>query len=146
MAARLATLLEVLLVIILRRIERGRRRDLRPDRLAPVFLGPVERCGSGRLLGGVREEDRRPVLGAQIPTLTVQGRWIVVGPEKIQQLLIAHCGWIKLDLDGFGVPGPSAANLSVRGAFRCPSGIADRGRRHARDFAKRGFDAPETAG
>src|SRR2546425_6939626 len=69
--AGLPALLEVLLVVVLRRVEGGRTRDLGDDRLPALFLPSLERCRRGRLLGGVVKEDRRTVLRPQVPTLTV---------------------------------------------------------------------------
>ena len=146
MTAGLAALLEVLLVIVLRRVESGRRRDLGYDRLPARFLPRLERRGCGRLLAGIIEEDRRPVLAAQIPTLTVECCRVVIGPEDIQKLLIGHLCRVKVDLDGLGMTGIPATDLPVRGVLGRAAGVADGGGRYARNLAKRSLDTPETAG
>src|SRR5258707_1760937 len=107
MAGGKAALLEILLVIILRAMEVDRRLDLCDDRAAKA-LGRFElRLGSARrlFLRGRMVENRRAVLRSDIRALAVQCRWVVVLPEDIEELLVAHLGGIELDLANLGVAG-----------------------------------------
>src|SRR5437899_1637458 len=127
MAAGLATLLEVLLVVVLRRVEGGRGRDLSDNRLPARILPRQERGRRRRLLGGIGKEDGGTVLGAQVPTLTVQCCRVVVGPKDVQKLLIADFGRVEVDLHGLRMAGAPRADLPVRRILGRSTGIANRG-------------------
>src|SRR4029453_6257835 len=87
-ARRAPTLLEVLLVVILRLVERLGRLHLRHDRRGPVRLLARLRAQRSLLLLGIVEEHDRAVLVADVPTLTVELRRIVLAPEHLEQLVV----------------------------------------------------------
>src|SRR5919204_55449 len=85
-AARAAALLEVLLVVILRLVERLGRLDVRHDRRGPVRLLLRLRAQRSLLLFPIVEEHDRPVLIADVPPLPVQLRRN--HPERRVRLLV----------------------------------------------------------
>src|SRR4051812_36338552 len=84
-AAGEAALLEVLLVVVLGLPERLGVLDLRHDRPRDARLDAVTGRFRRRSLCVVMDEDRRPVLVADIRPLAVQLRRIVLGPERGEQ-------------------------------------------------------------
>src|SRR5205814_1703226 len=87
-------LLVVVLVVFLRRVELGGGLDRRDDRLPEGLLLLPFGLGSLReplLLVGV-VEDRRPVLRPAVAELAIGDRRVVVQPEGLKQLLVAHLG------------------------------------------------------
>ncbi len=81
---------------------------------------------------------------ADIRTLAIQRRRIVIRQENIEQLLVTDLRGIELHFDHFGVPGLVAANIFVGRVILRAAGVADRDIIHALHIAKRGLHAPET--
>src|SRR5579864_3390162 len=92
------------------------------------------------------EEDRRAVLAAEVPSLSIRGGRVVDRPEHTQQLVKANPRGVKPHVDRLGVTGPVRADLLVRGVDRRAAGVADARPHDPFDLAERGFDAPEAAG
>src|SRR5207244_5986739 len=109
-AAGHPTLLQVPLVIVLGRIERRRRDDLRDDRAREIFRVRLFRCGRGGGLLVVVREDRGAVLVPDVGPLAVQLRRIVDAEEDVEQLVVRDLVGIELDLDGLGVSGGVTAD------------------------------------
>src|SRR5687767_86506 len=105
--------LEILLVVILRFVERGGRRDLRDNwtsmRAASVTL-LLRRFGRGSLLIIVIE-NCRPVLLSDVRALPIECRRIVILPENGQEIVVGQSRGIVLDLDHFSVAGAAAADV-----------------------------------
>src|SRR5579863_8302811 len=78
---------EVLLVVLLGVPERCGRNDLGDDRalVATRLLEPLLRRDRRSLLLGRVIEDHRPVVVADVWTLAIELRWIVVHPEDVEQ-------------------------------------------------------------
>src|SRR6266540_458629 len=87
-AGRAAALLQVLLVVVLRLVERRHRLDLGDDRPLPARLLLHLRARRRFSLLLVVEEDRRPVLVADVPALPVELRRVVLVPEDAQELVV----------------------------------------------------------
>ncbi len=70
--------LGVLLMIVLRAIERSKRADLRHDLVRLLLLGAQHRRTSSLFLGGRLRENRAAILIAEVRALAVQGvgSWI----------------------------------------------------------------------
>src|SRR3954468_15573102 len=145
-AARLAALLEVLLVVVLGRPEPPGRHDLGDDLALEAALILVTRRGGCALLLAVVREDRRPVLAADVPALTVARRRVVTVPERREQLIVGDELRVVLDLHGLRVTGPPAADLLVGRVVDFAAGVADGRAQNAWHRAECGLDAPETAG
>ena len=60
---------------------------------------------------------------ADIGSLPIQRRRIVIGPENIEQLFVTNDRRIELDLDNFGMSGLIGANIFVGRIFRVAAGI-----------------------
>src|SRR6266403_3056934 len=91
-------------------------------------------------------EDHRTILRADIRTLSIQSRRIMIRPENLQQLFVADFGRIKLYLHDLSVPRFVGADIFVGGVRLCSSGVSDCGRDYALQVAKRLLDSPEAAG
>src|ERR1700730_5546670 len=89
-------------------------------------------------------EDDRTILRADVRTLAVQRGGIVVRPENIEELLVAHERWIELDLHHFGMASLVRAHVFVSRILCCTAGVSDRRVRHAARGTKGCFHAPET--
>src|ERR1700678_1632 len=94
----------------------------------------------------VMEVDRRAVLAADVPALTVGCGGVVHTPEGLDQLLVAHLPRVKPHLDGLGVAAVAAADLLIAWVDAIAAGVADRGFEHAVDVAEGGLNAPEAPG
>ena len=112
-------LVQVLLVVVLGVVEVAGRGDLGgdPPVARPTELGleliPYPLRGRQLLRrGGV---DRRAVLGADVVALPHALGRVVVLEEGLEQLLVADLGRVVAHVHDLGVPGPSAADLLVRG-------------------------------
>jgi hypothetical protein len=142
-----ATLLQILLVIVLSRIELHRGDDLRRNRLgvAMGFLQSLLRGLRGRLLLGRVEKDGGAILRAPIRTLPVDLRGVVILPENFQQLAEAHLGRIEVYFHGFGMPGAVGADFFVRGVVSLSADVADARPRDSGHRAESGFYSPETS-
>src|SRR5262245_4639337 len=138
-------LLVVVLVVLLRHVERSRRHDLGLDRLleAPGDLGLRGLRQRPLLLAVI--EDRAAVLVAAVAELAILRQRIDVVPEHVEQLLVAHLGRVVDDLDRLGMSGAAVRDLLVAGIGAAPAGIARGGADHALDLVEVGFHAPEAA-
>src|SRR5438045_1870391 len=87
-AARAAALLQVLLVVVLRHVERPRRLELGHDRMRVPRLLLCLRAHRHLLLLFVVEEDHGAVLVADVVALAIQLGRVVLGPEDAEQLLV----------------------------------------------------------
>src|SRR3954452_5563093 len=145
-AARLTALLEVLLVVVLGRPEPPGGHDLGDDLALEAALVLVTRRGRCPLLLAVVREDRRPVLAADVPALTVARRRVVTVPERREQLVVGDERRVVLHLHRLRLTGSPAADLLVGRVVDFAAGIADGRAQNAGDRAERGLDPPETAG
>src|SRR3954471_461692 len=91
-------------------------------------------------------EDRRPVLAADIRSLSARRGWIVDLPEYVKQLLERDAGRVECHFDHFRMAGLVAADIVVGGAVLRSAQIAHDGSRHAIHMAERRLDTPKTAG
>src|ERR1700761_1224007 len=90
------------------------------------------------------EKHCRAVLSADVGTLPVQLRRIMVLPEDSEQVTVRDfCGVIS-DLYGFCVAGTVRANIVVSRILGMSAGVADPGIQHPRRGAKCLFYSPET--
>ena len=138
---------EVLLVIILSRVERRRGRDLGHQRAIP-YPGRVELTDDllrDRLLLRAVIEDHRTVLRADIVALAVERSWVVDREEDLQNLTQTDDGRIERHLYDFRVPGAAAAHLLVGWILDRAAGITGHDIGHAVDFIEDGLYTPETA-
>src|SRR5579863_10511080 len=110
-----ALLLKIALVVLLGRVERSRRHDLRHTwtlENAGRFERRLRLAGGGFLFG-IMEENRRAVLRAEIGALAVHLRRVVALEENREQLAVGDFAWIELDFDGLGMTSLTCANLFV---------------------------------
>src|SRR5258708_24151862 len=137
----------VILMILLGLVERTGRHDRRLDRLLEALLNRRLRGFRQRPLLVTMIEDRAAVLVAVIAELPILRQGIDVMPKHVEQLVIAHLGWVVYDLHRFGMPGAAVRDLLVAGIGGVPAGVARGGADHAVDLVEIGFHAPEaTAG
>src|SRR5512132_1554231 len=141
-----AALLEVLLVVVLRLVERLGRLDLRHDRRCVARLLARLRCECRFLLLLVVKEHDRAVLVADVPTLPVELRRIVLAPEHLQQLVVGHALRVVRHFDDLRVAGRMRAHVFVRRILERAAAVADTRARDAVELAERRLDAPEAAG
>ena len=92
----------VVLVVLLRLVERSGRHDLRSNRVLETRLQGVLCSLRQAALLVVVIEDRGPVLIAVIAELRVLRQWIDIVPENVEQLLLADLGRVVSDLDRLG--------------------------------------------
>jgi hypothetical protein len=144
---RLAAFREIPLMIFLGAPEFWRGLDLRHNRsrktaaFVEFFLG----CFGRRFLFRRMIENGRTILRADVRTLAIQGRRIMIRPENIEKLSITNLSGIKFHFHNLSVAGVVPANVFVgRVVFRS-AGIADSGRGHAFQIAKGFFHTPKTA-
>src|SRR5579863_2918716 len=122
-------LLEVLLMILLSRVEFAGGHDLRDDLVSEDvrLLDLLQRRAGGLLLGGIVEEDCRAVLGADIGALAVKRGRIVRAPEDIEQLGVADLRRVEVHQHGLGVTRGVSADVFISGIDGAPAGITDGG-------------------
>src|SRR5208283_1494028 len=147
MAARAAVLLDVLLVILFGAPERRGGRDFGDNRATEPAAGlePLFQSSRCRLLGLVVIEDGRAVLSSDVGPLAVQRGRIVKLPEDLQQPLVVNLGWIKLNLNDLGMPGPVRADRLIAWVLQVAAHVADRRPGHSRRPAKCFLNSPEAA-
>jgi hypothetical protein len=134
------------LVVIFRRPKTGRGENLRHDRSRmPLLFSIAGRDSRALLLRAVRKY-RRAVLISHVGSLPIELRGIVNLPENVEQAIVTDLLRIEGHLDGFGVPGRMAADLSIRGILRTPAGVTGDGVNDAGNAAEGIFDAPEATG
>src|SRR5438552_414314 len=123
---------EILLVILLRVVELGRRKDFGGHRsIARTRQHPGVGGfrGIGRTMLSVAVViNRRAILRADVVSLPHPLRWIVALPENPKQLVVADLLRVEHHEHDFSVPGSTAAHLAIDGIGSVPSGIADGGR------------------
>jgi len=106
---------EVLLVVLLRRVECAEGGHLGDDRTRPdpfgVQLGD-QVAGDLLLLRRV-VEDHRAVLRPHVVALAIQGGRIVNAEEHLQNLAVADLARVEAHLHHFGMASPPAADLLV---------------------------------
>src|SRR5205085_5640715 len=128
-------LLEVVLMVVLGRVESVERRDLGHDGRVPymraVHLGD-DLLGRLALLGAV-VEDGRAILRANVRALTVQGRRVVYGEEDFEQFAVGDGRRVEGYLHDLGVARRALADLPVGRALDVPARVA---RRDALDAAQ----------
>src|SRR5579872_205009 len=118
---------EVLLVVILRRIELARCGYLGRDR-PREFSGFIPACFDtlrGLFLGFAGVENGRAILGPHVVMLPVESGGIVHSEEVIKQVRVTQPGGIELHLNRLGMSGAARADLFVswvrRRAARIPN-------------------------
>src|SRR5579864_9337736 len=126
-AAGQAALLQILLVILLCRIERDCRYDLGRNGLdvAMCLFQRLLRCQRFFLLLGRMEEDGGAILRAPVGTLAVHLGRVVILPKDLQQIGIADFGRIELDFDRFSVARAVGAYFLVGGILGVAADVAD---------------------
>src|SRR5690606_38311945 len=146
-AAACPPLEQILLVIFLGLPEGLRGDDLGDDRRAEAaraleaFLRRARRLF---LLGRV-EEDRAPVLGADVGSLPIGRGGVVAAPEDAEKIVVAHAVRIEEHLHRLRVSGGIGADLLVGGVFLVPAGVAHPGGDHPGDATEALLHAPEAA-
>src|SRR5690349_21602654 len=121
----LPTFREVLLVIVLGTIERARWNDLCRDRpgvalfLRDAILGHTRKTFLFRRV----KENSGAILLAEVGALAVHLRGIMVGPEHVEQVVVAHLGGIELNLHRFGVTSRVGADVFVSRILRVTADV-----------------------
>src|SRR5581483_7468258 len=142
-----AALFEILLVVVLRFPEGWGRGNLGHHwsgvtaTALQVFLGLARR----RLLLPIVHEDGGPILRADVRSLAVQRRRIVVLPKDLEQRFITDLGWVVFHLHRLGVAGTVRAYLVIGRIGRRPTGVAHPRADDAGRVANHVLDTPETA-
>jgi hypothetical protein len=147
MATGHTALFEVALVVFLRWVELAGGSDFGCDRLAVPLAGlkiGFGLFGDGFLLWRV-SENGRTVLLAKVRSLAIDLSGIVHVPEGVDERFVFDFGWIKGDLDDFGMTGLVGADIFVRRIFGVAVAVADDGILYALNHTEFHFDAPETA-
>src|SRR5689334_5067797 len=132
-----AAFFEILLMIFFRAPEFGGGNDLGDDRPGKTCLrGFPGSPGFHQLFGRV-VKNRRAILSADIGTLAIQGRRVVIVPEYFEQVVVADHLRIEGDFDGFRVAGPVGADVFVSGIFQRAAHVAHLRRFHTCEAAER---------
>src|SRR5450759_3334470 len=145
--ARQSALLQITLVVILGGIKRGSLGDLGDDRTAESTARLETRLrllGRALMLGRV-VENGGAVLGAHVGILAVECRRVVILPEHVEKLVVAHFGRIVFHLHHLGVSRSSGAHISVCRVSQCAAEVADQYVPDPRIVSERDLDSPETA-
>src|SRR4030088_527262 len=140
-------LLEVALVVVFGQIECRGRGNLGHDRLPETAALPELRFrlfGDALLLGCVIE-DRGAILSPHVGPLPVERGGIVVLPEHVEQLVVAHFGWIVSDLHDLSMSRSSGAHVLVSRIGECAAKVADHRILHSSGVSECHFHAPETS-
>ena len=145
---RASVLRQILLMIFLRAIEGRRGFDLGHDWTTKTFalfeLGQLS-FSSGFLFRRVIENNR-PVLRANIGSLTIARGRIVVAPKDVKQLSVGNLRRIKDHFDYFRMARFIATNIFIGRIFCSSASIAHGGIFYSLDLPKGRFDAPKTSG
>src|SRR5436309_3119107 len=136
-------LLVVALMVLLGRVERGRRHDLGRDRAAEALGETLLRLLRETALRVVVVEDRGSILVAVVAELRLRRERVDVVPEDVEQLRVADLARVVDDLDRFGVSGAARRHLLVGGVPGVAAGVADGGREDALQLLEGGLHAPE---
>src|SRR5262249_53253968 len=135
----------IVLVIVLRLVERAGGHDLRRHRLLEARLDPCLRRFRQSALLVVVVEARGAVLVAVVAELAVLRQRIDVVPEHVEELLEAHVRRVVGDLDRFGVAGAAVRHLLVARVGDVAAGIARGSAHDAGDLVEIGLHTPEAA-
>ncbi len=146
MAVRFAALFEVLLMILFGAPELAGGDDLGHNRLGKLRLSRFARRASFHQLLRRVVENGRAVLRAHIGTLPVERGRVVIAPEDIEQVVIADYMRVEGDLDNFCMACAIGADVFIGWIFCVPAHVADLGRLHSSQAAKRSLHAPKAAG
>jgi len=115
---------EVVLVVILRGIERGQREDFGDNGFREVGGGLLAGLFGGGLLLVVVREDDGAVLGTFVATLSVHGGGVVSFPKDLEDLVVGDDGGVEVDLNDLGVAGVTGADGFVGGVGGGAAGVA----------------------
>src|SRR5262245_43062272 len=122
---------EILLMIVLGKIERAGVCDLRGDGAETLggerLLVHRLRGVGGLLLRVVERVDRGAVLRADVVALAHALRGVMIFPERLQQLFVRHLLRIEHDQYHFVVAGTARADLLISRVRRIATGIANGG-------------------
>jgi hypothetical protein len=134
-------------MIFLRAPEFWGRFDLRHD-WAFEFAALIELCfrrlGRRFLLGRMIKNDRA-ILRANIRALAIDRRWVVIRPENVEQLIIAHLRRVEFHLHDFRVSRFIRANVLVSRVLLRSTGVTDRRVRNTFELPKGRLHSPKTA-
>src|SRR5206468_3306773 len=136
-------LLVVALMVLLGRVERGRRHDLGRNRTAEALGEALLRLLREAALGVVVVEDRGAVLVAVVAELRLRRERVDVVPEDVEQLRVADLAGVVDDLDRLRVAGAARRHLLVGGVLGMAAGVADGGRDDPRQLLEGRLHAPE---
>src|ERR1700694_49759 len=137
----------VLPVVLLGRIERGERHDLRDDRVIEYVLRlelAHDFLGHATLLV-VMIEDRRAILCPHVATLRVEGSRIVESEEHPEQVAITDDRGIEGDLHDLGVAGRAGAHGLIARIGDVAAGVARLDLADAPQLLEDRLEAPEAA-
>src|SRR5256885_5511715 len=144
--ARGRVLAEVVLMVLLRSVERLQRREFRDDRPSPDsrFEDFRHDLPRGLLLLGSVVEGRRPILRPDVASLPVQLGRILDREEDPQDVRERNDVRIERDLHGLRVPCRVRADGLVRGIRESTAGVSDLHLLDAAELLEHRLKAPET--
>ena len=142
LAARV--LVEIVLVVILGGIKRGRGDDLGDHVVAVGTQEDDELVYDGLLFGGLIE-DGGAVLRAEIGALTVESGGVVNLEEEPGERLIGGAGGVEDDANRFGMAGEVGADVLVGRVGKLTAGVAGRDGDDPGNLLEPVLDPPETA-
>src|SRR5947209_18904998 len=119
--------LQILLMIVFRRIELRRGIDLRHNRPL-IFAVPLQfllRGFRGGLLFRSKEKHGGSILRPNVRTLPVQCRGVMVCPKNFEQLLIGYFGRVVLPFASRRMMGGAGEDVLVREVIVVYAGAAD---------------------
>src|ERR1022692_3724755 len=90
-------------------------------------------------------ENSGAILRADVGPLSIQGCWIVVRPENVENLLVTDLSRIEFHFNNFCVAGFIRAHIYVSGIFFRTTGIANSGRRDTLQVPESLFHPPKTS-
>src|SRR5580658_5362373 len=134
-----AAFFQILLMIVFRRPECGRRLQLGDDGAREAALRGVARGLRFGFLLRRMKENRGAVLRPDIRPLAIQSGGVVVVPEDLQQIVVADHRRIVGHLHHFGVAGAIRADLFISRVIELTARVADLRRLHAGQAAERGL-------
>src|SRR2546428_9653138 len=138
-------LLVVALVVLLGRVERGRRHDLGRDRAPEALREALLRLLRQAALRVVVVEDRGAVLVAVVAELRLRRERVDVVPEDVEQLLVSELAGVVDDLDRLGVARAARRHLLVGGVLGVAARVADGGRDDPVQLLEGRLHAPEAS-
>src|SRR5207237_3244824 len=135
----------IVLVILFRRVEFRRPRDLRGNRSPEAPFERSTRGGRHAVLRRVAIEDRRVVLRPVVAELAVGLRRVDVVPERVHHPLVRDLARIVHHLHRLEVPRLAGGHLLVRRVRHGAARVAHGGGHHPRDLVEGAFHRPEAA-